>query len=115
MDQELLFTPVSLLDLLTQIEELKDLDISVSESENGLVLNVGSSSYSIQPEDAVDVAVNPEDLEAIDDACEETYVDLETSNNIVLSYEPVESGIIKEVLKTLLIGGMVRLGKKLLK
>lgn len=112
---ELLFTPVSLLDLLTQIEELRDLDISISESSTGVILNIGASSYTIKPDDPVDVSVDPESLEEIDDACEDVYEDLGTSEDVVISREPVESGIIKEVLKTLLIGGMVRLGKKLLK
>lgn len=117
MNEELLFTSASLLDLLTQIEELQDKDISISEGDSGLVLSIGGSTYNIQPDKSTqtDVVTDEESLESIDDACAELYADLESSRGVELSDEVIESGVIKEVLKTLLIGGMVRLGKKLLK
>lgn len=115
MDEELLFTSAALLDLFTQIEELDDKDISISEFDDQILLTIGSSSYSLKPKDATNVEVDEQSLEEIDDSCSDLYEELEAGRGIELSDEVIESGPIKELLKTLLIGGMVRLGKKLLK
>lgn len=109
---ELVFTPAAILDLLVQIDELKDYNISLSQSgDDSVYLSIGGSNYSIQSDNAIDVVVDKSAVEDVE------YINLETYEDIA-DYEdmnPVTSGIIKEVLKTLLIGGLVRLTTKFLK
>lgn len=110
---KLLFTPAAVLDLLTQIEELQDYEIGITEELNGqLQLTVGDSVYSIADE-TTEVLVDDTAIEDVEDANMEAYEALSEHGEVDLL--PVESGIIKEVAKTLLIGGLVRLTKKLLK
>lgn len=112
---ELLFTPAAILDLLSKIDELKDKDIGVVESDNGIQLVVGESTYIISEESALDIEVSEEDLAAIDDACMDTYSDLSESADIDVDEQAIEGGIVGELAKTLLVGGLVRLTTKLFK
>lgn len=114
-DTELVFTPAAILDLLSKIDEFKEFDLGLSESLDGnLQLQVGESFYDIEAEEHVnDVIVDEEVVDEIATINEEAYeslIDEGTAN----TQENIESGIIKEALKTLLIGGVVRLGKHLL-
>ena len=112
---ELLFTPASLLSLLSQIDELKDTYIGVTETIDGqLQLQVGPSIYMIANEEVNDVSVDDSVVKQIDDINNSAYEALEASGDIDLE-DPVESGILKEIAKTLLVGGLVRLGSKLLR
>ena len=118
----IVFTPASLIDLLSKIEELQDLDVGISETiDNKIQLNVGESLYIIETNNATDVPVNETTVEQVEDANFEAYDNLDDSVDVILpsdGEEPVESGIIKEIAKTLLVGGLVRLSagaaKKLL-
>ena len=114
---ELLFTSASILDLLSKIEELKDLDIGVSETVDGKVqLQVGSSVYEIEPQNVADIEVDESIVSEVEDTNLEAYENITSDENSeVVNFEPVEAGIIKEIAKTLLVGGMVRLTGKLLK
>lgn len=113
--ESLLFTPASLLALFTQIKELEDYDLQITETIDGKIqLQVGESIYEIEPESAVDVEVDEQDVDNVEDLNLSTYQDLEDSGEIEIT-EPIEAGIIKELAKTLLVGGMVRLGAKALK
>ena len=49
MADELVFTPASIIDLLSQIEEFQDIPINITESENGITLTVGESTYHLLP------------------------------------------------------------------
>ena len=111
---ELLFTPAALLDFLVQVDELKDKYISVSESDSDILISIDNATYKIVPTDVTDVEVSEDDIEDIDEASMETYSELENSGDITLS-DSVTGGVIKELGKTLLVGGMVRLTTKLLK
>ena len=118
MEGQILFTPSSLLDLLTKIEELKGLDVGVTESVNGdMYIKVGESSYKIDTSNVTDIRVEDDVVETIEDVNEETYSNLEESDEVVLEDNPdkIESSIIKELAKTLLLGGMVRLSAKWLR
>ena len=113
---ELVFTPAALIDLLSQIDELKELDIMLSEAIDGaIILQAGNSTYEVKPKQETTVDVEPTVVDAIADANEEAYNEL--TDDMELSDTPVdiEAGPIKELLKTLLVGGMVRLGVKTLK
>lgn len=109
---EIVFTESSLLDLLTKIDELKDYDIGLSNGLDGKIqLQVGESIYIIDDSEAQNIQVDNSAVEDIQNLNEETYENLEDNDQLSLE-EPIESGIIKELAKTLLIGGLARLGKK---
>lgn len=115
--EELLFTPAALLSILTSVEELKEVNIGLVETLDGKIqLQVGESAYMLEPEGVVDVVVPDTALEAVGQANEDTYQELESSGEVSLTdlKEDVQSGVLKELGKTLMIGGMVRLTAKLL-
>lgn len=108
----ILLTPAALVDLLSQVDELKDYDIGVTESPNGdLQLQIGETTYSLNTQSAVDVVVDEDVAEEVADINEEAYEELGDE----VDMETVESGILKEIAKTLLVGGLVRLTGKLMK
>lgn len=109
---ELLFTPAAVLDLLVQIDELSDYDISLVErSEEGIDLRIGHSDYFIVANQAEDVIVDKSIVDEVEDIHLEAYEDISEHEDM----EIITSGIIKEVFNTLLVGGLVRLTTKLLK
>ena len=111
---ELVFTPAAIIDLLSQIDELSELDIGIVENNVTLSLTVGDSTYEIKPKDETKIEVKPEVVEEISEASEYTYNELAESGDLEVS-DPIESGLVKELFKTLLIGGMVRFAAKELK
>lgn len=114
-NNEILFTTASLLDFLQQIEELSDKDIIVNEDGTTITITIGESTYSINKSDAEDVEVEPEVVDEVAEINENTYEELDdVEYSEIGEDEVVEGGIIKEALKTLLVGGMVRLTSKLL-
>ena len=117
MNDELIFTPSAVLGLLTEIEELKGKQITFKESPEGIVLTIDDSQYVIDPEAAVSVEVDKDDYDAVSDVNEGGYSDLEDTSNVSFEDddEAVEGGIIKELVKTLAIGGLVRLTTNALK
>ena len=120
--ESVVFTPASLIDLLSKVDELKDYDIGISETIDGQIqLNIGSSLYIIDTNNSTDISVDDQVVESVEDTNLEAYENLDESVDVVVpgeGDEPVESGIIKELAKTLLVGGLVRLtagaAKKLL-
>lgn len=118
MNEGILFTPAALLDLLVQIEELKDTDIGITESPDGLIyVKIGSSTYIIDTSNVTEIPVEEEVVETVQDVNEEAYMDLNDSETVSIEDDPevVQSSIIKELAKTLLLGGMVRLSAKWLR
>lgn len=115
MDNELLFTPASLLDFLRQIDELSDKDIAVDENESSIKVTIGDSVYEINKGDAEDVEVEPETVDEVAEINETTYEEIDDIEyNEVTDEEVVEGGLISEALKTLAVGGLVRLTGKIL-
>ena len=114
MNDQILFTPSSLLDILSNVDELKDIDVGVTESNDGSIyLNIGQSSQKLDTSDATEVEVTDEILDVVEDANQDGYDNI-TEVKVERDDEVVESGIIKQVAKTLLVGGLVRLSAKLL-
>lgn len=115
--QQILFTPAALLDLLSQIDELKDRDVGVVETADGrFQVKIGESTYTIDTSQATDVEVPADVVDTVEDVNEDAYMNMEESGEIdITDGEPVESGLIKELAKSLLLGGMIRLSRKLLK
>ena len=111
---ELLFTSASILDLLSNIDELKDKNIRLNETASGIEITIGDSTYSINADDATDIQVENNVVEEINDITAEAYDDL-SSDGVYLDTEDVEGGLIKELVKTLMIGGMVRMTSNMLK
>lgn len=115
MDNEILFTPAALLDFLSQVEELSDKDISVDDNGSSITVTIGASTYEIKNSDAEEVEVEPEVIEEVADINESAYEEIEDVEYTEIDdEETVEGGIISEALKTLAVGGMVRLTSKLL-
>jgi len=114
-NNEILFTPAALLDFLRQVDELADKDIAVSDTADGVTITIGSSTYSIDSADASDIEVPDEVVEEVGEINENTYEELDDVEYTELDEdETVEGGLIKEALKTLAVGGLVRLTAKLL-
>lgn len=111
---ELVFTPAGLLSLLTQIEELKDLELSIEDTGDRIVLSIGDSKYIIDGDAATEVEVDDDAIDRVADVNESTYEDLADSADIELT-EVVESGILKELAKSLMVGGMLRLTTSILR
>lgn len=114
---EIVFTPAGILEILSGVEEFKDYDLSLTESLDGtLQLQVGDSFYSLENKESNDnvVLVDEEVIDTVDSIDKEAYQDL-LDEGTLNELEPIDSGIVKEALKTLLIGGVVRMAKSYLK
>lgn len=111
---EQLFTPAAVLDLLMQIDEIKGYNIGLTETlDDMLELTIGDSTYEIQPQSESQIEVDDSVLNTVEDANVGAYEALSESGEVELT-EPINSGIIKELAKTLLVGGMVRLTSKII-
>ena len=117
-DEQIVFTPAAVLDLLSQIDELSDVPVGLSETIDGKIqIAIGDSTYLLENDATSSIDVEPEVVDTIDEVNLETYQDLMDSDAVeyVDDEEPIEGGIIKEGIKSLLLGGMIRFaGKHLL-
>ena len=115
-ESEILFTPSAILDLLSKVDEFSEYDLDLTESLDGKIqLQVGNSVYELNPDEvASDIQVSNDVVDEIAAINEEAYQDLLDENDEYAQQEYVESGLIKEFVKTLLIGGVVRMGKNYL-
>lgn len=115
-NNEILFTTASLLDFLQQIDELSDKDIILNEDDSTIAVTIGDSIYTINKSDAEEVEVEPEVVDEVAEINETTYEELDdvVYNEVDEGEEVVEGGILSEALKTLAVGGLVRLTGKLL-
>lgn len=113
MNSTVVLTPSSLMDFLSQVEELDNYQVAVSETPDGNVqVLIGDSVYSIDCSQAEDVSVPDEVVDTVDDINEKAYEDIVDGSDMV---DPVEGGLIAEVVKTLAIGGLARLAGKAVK
>ena len=104
---ETVITTTGLMEILTQIDELADYDITVSDDSNGdITISIGDSVYNVSPSETVEVPDEVvEDLAEIND-------DVYEQSEYADDEEYISSGVMKEVAKTLLVGGLVRLASK---
>lgn len=116
-NNEILLTPAALLDFLRQVDELADKDISVDETGSTLTVTIGESTYGIDLNQAETVEVPDEVVDEVADVADAAYAELdETGVDVTdIDEDVVEGGIISEVIKTLAVGGLVRLTNNLLK
>ena len=118
MNNEILFTPAALLDFLSQIDEIAEFGVSVEEVSGGIRVKIGDSTYTIDTDDAQDIEAPADVVDEVAEINEGTYDEI--ANTEYEQYpdvpddSPIEAGLIKEVLKTLAVGGMVRLTTKML-
>lgn len=119
MEEQILFTPASLLDLLCQVDEFAEFEIGVVTGIDGdLILNVGDSQYKIEPDRPLNLEVEPEVAEDVAEQNMSAYEDLVDKYDGVASsddQEVIESGIYTDTLKNMLVGGLVRMAGKYLK
>ena len=127
MDEEILFTSAAILDLLSQIDELADKDLHIDKTlDDKIQLTIGSSVYEISNEPNTTIEVSDETIDDITEATVDAYQelldrpieyksDISEDNNSVTQIpedaEPIQGGIIKEAIKSLLLGGMIRFAK----
>ena len=117
-----LYTAASIVDMLYKIEELKEHNIEANIHEDGsFTLAIDGSSYEFVEDETtvVDADTTNDMIEEITEAENDAVVNIEETEvfdtSDMIQDTEVESGIITEALKTLAIGGMVRLGAKWLK
>lgn len=116
-EDSIVFTPAALIDLLSSIDELAGEDLGLVETLDGkFQLTVGDSNYLIETDRAETVDVEEDVVETVDGINEAAYEDLEDYLDLYDGdLEEINSGLIKETLKTLALGGMIRLAGKLIK
>lgn len=102
---ETLFTGAAILDLLSQIDELKDKDLNIQQDGPVFQLSIGDSTYNILPDDPTDVKVDDDVVDAVADANDDALEDIVTDAE-------VEGGPIIDTIKDLLVGGLIRMGSK---
>lgn len=114
----IVFTPASILEILNQIDELRDYDIGITETLDGnLQLQVGTSTYELDVEDSEEIQVPEDVIDTVDEVNEDTYDELVGSYEEFENFEhleDVEAGLIKEAIKSMLLGGAIKLAKKLM-
>ena len=115
-NNEILLTPAALLDFLRQVDELSDKDISVDETGSTLTVTIGESTYGIDLNQAETVEVPDEVVDEVADVADEAYAELGEAGVDVtdIDEDVVEGGLISEALKTLAVGGLVRLAGKIM-
>lgn len=108
-----LFTSAAVLDLLLQIEELQDKSMSLSDDGTNITITIGESQYKIVPVNATltELETTPDAIEEIEDKAEDAISELSEE---IVDDDIVEGGPIKSMLKTLLVGGMVKMGSKMI-
>lgn len=113
-NSELVFTSASLLDIISKIDELSQYEIGLTTTLDGqLQLQIGDSVYDLTSEsDVNNVNVDDSVVDDVSEINEDAYDQI--VGDEVEDAQPIESGLIKEMIKTLAIGGVVRLGKNYL-
>ncbi len=114
--EEIVFTPSALLELLSQVTEFSDHKLAISETLSGDVQLQVDDSYYVLKSKNEDLTVDEDVVDTIADINDDVYEELvEDQVDEDQPDDYIESGIIKEALKSLLLGGMIRLSSKLLK
>lgn len=117
---EILFTPVAVLNLLHSISELEGCDIELVETSEGKIqFAINESLYNVDTSSAVVIDAPEETVAEVQEVNDSEYSDIVdssyTADMVSIGNEDINSGIVKEVAKTLLVGGLVRLTSKLLR
>ena len=116
---EILFTSAAVLEFLSKIDELKDKNLSIDKTlEDKIQITIGDSVYEISDDNATTVEVPEESLYEISDATVDAYEELLDEQSEIVqevsteeTTENIEGGIIKELAKDLMLGGLIRFAK----
>ena len=103
-------TPSALLAFLNEIDELKDKEINFHESDDKISISIDDNTYVLDASDAIEVLVDEQSYEEVETANEDGYEEIGEDVEEIESDE-IESGIIKELIKTLALGGLVKMTK----
>ena len=103
-------TPSALLAFLNEIDELKDKEINFHESDDKISISIDDNTYVLDASDAIEVQVDEQSYEEVETANEDGYEEIGEDVEEIESDE-IESGIIKELIKTLALGGLVKMTK----
>ena len=109
---DILLTPSALLGVLNEIEELKGSDITIRESDDSVVLIIDENEYVLDASDSIEVEVDDEAIKEVETANDDGYEELGEEVEEV-DTEEIEGGM-KELVKTLALGGLIRLTKNAL-
>lgn len=118
MNDTLVLTPSALLAFLSQVEELLDKDIELFENEDSLEIRIGDATYNIESSASASIEVEEDVVEELDEINEDGYEEIDADDFTEVKEiegDLVEGGIIKELVKTLAVGGLVRLTTNMLK
>lgn len=107
---DVLLTPSALLAFLNQVEELKGKEINFYESDNEISVSIDANTYVLDASDSVELSVDEASYEEVETANEDGYAEIGEDIEEIESND-IKSGIIKELVKTLALGGLVRLTK----
>ena len=107
---DIILTPSALLGFLNEIEELKDSEITLREAEDSISIVIDDNEYLLDASDSVEIQVDDEAYAEVENANEDGYDELGEDIEEV-GDEDIEGGIIKEIVKTLALGGLIRLTK----
>ena len=107
---EVVYTSAAVVDLLSQINELQGKTIDINESDNQAVITIDDTEYTIPYNNAAEIEVDDSVVDEVADITDSAYSDMDESTP-----DDITSGILKELAKTLFVGGLVRLTGKLLK
>ena len=92
----ILFTPASLIDLLSKVEELSNVDVGISETPDGNIqLTIGDSVYAIDTSTAAEVSVDADAVDEVEAVGAEAYSQLDDSIEVTSDETAVQSGILK--------------------
>lgn len=107
---EVLYTSAAVVDLLSQINELQGKTIDINETDSQAIITIDDTEYTIPYSNATDIEVDDSVVDEVADITDSAYEDMDESEP-----DDITSGILKELAKTLFVGGLVRLTGKLLK
>lgn len=112
-----MFTGSALLHFITSIDELKDKDISFIENDDSIDISIGDNTYRLMPqlENNADIIVTtPAAASDVEDIQQDEYDELIENEDVDVS-DNIEGGILTTLVKSLLLGGMLKLAPKLMK
>ncbi len=107
---DILLTPSALLAFLNEIEELKDKEITFHENADQVTVIIDGNEYILDASDSVEIEVDDQTADKVETANEYGYEEIGEDIEDIAD-EEVEGGIIKEIVKTLALGGLVRMTK----
>lgn len=107
---ETLFSAASLLTILSSLEEIDAEQIDIDTDESGITVSLDGKDYRFNYDNSgtAEVEVSESDMEEAQEVIETAAAEEDAPEN-------VEASILSGTLKTLLVGGLVRLTSKLLK